>query len=192
MIVNDLLSIVDRLIQLTEYRTRQFRQVFEGLVEPAFADLLLVHGDYIRMFEETRRLLPSRSREGALMGQIADIKKPAEYLRQKRSEFEPVREKLRALARSMKDAELEPDVRHFINTVVDYFQQTLPSAGSVTVDLLARIEDLIQRSEASREVLDESWRLIDEHISALVDGHRQYWVAVCEAFAPLKVRSAKM
>jgi hypothetical protein len=44
----------------------------------------------------------------------------------------------------------------------------------------------------SREVLDEGWELIDEHISALVGGHRQYWVSVCDAFAPLKVRAAKM
>jgi hypothetical protein len=73
MVVNDLLSIIDRLIQLTEYRHRRFRLLFESLLEPAFAELLLVHGDYIRMFGETRRLLPNRSRGGLVAGQIADL-----------------------------------------------------------------------------------------------------------------------
>jgi hypothetical protein len=191
MIVSDLLSIIDRLIQLTEYRHRRFRLMFESLLEPVFAELLLVHGDYIRMFEETRRLLPSRSRQGPLASQIADLKKPAEYLRQKRTEFEPVREKLRALAKSMKDAELEPNVRRFIDEVVDYFHQWLPTTGSVSVDLLAKIEDSIRKGGVSSDELARSRELIDGHISALIDGHRKNWSSVCEAFAPLKVRSAK-
>jgi hypothetical protein len=192
MIVNDLLSIIDRLIQLTEYRHRRYRLLFESLVEPAFAELLLVHGDYIRMFEETRRLLPRRSRQGPLAGQIADLQKPAEYLGQKRTEFEPVREKLRALATCMKDVELDPDVKCFIDAVVDYFHQWLPKGGSVSADLLGMIEDSVRRGEMSSDEFDQSWEFIDGHISALIDGHKQHWSSVCETFAPLKVRFAKM
>ena len=193
MIVSDLLSIVDRLIQLTEYRHRRFRLLFESLLEPAFADLLLVHKDYIQMFEETRRLLPSRPPEGPLTRQIADLKKPAEYLRQKRTEFEPVRVKLRALAKSMKEAELDPDVRCFIDAVVGYFHRWLPRMGSVTIDLLAQIEDSIEKGEIlSSDELDQSWEFVDGHIAVLIDGHKQQWSSVCETFAPLKVRSARM
>jgi hypothetical protein len=36
--------------------------VFKEVMEPTFNDLLLVNGDYIKMFEETYRLLPRESR----------------------------------------------------------------------------------------------------------------------------------
>src|SRR4030095_3231402 len=56
--VTELIAIIDRLLKLKEYRERRFRTFFNEVLEPTFNDLLIVHRDYIEMFEETYRLLP--------------------------------------------------------------------------------------------------------------------------------------
>jgi hypothetical protein len=52
-------SAIDRLIQLVQYPKHRYRAAFDDLLKPAFDELMQVHSDYIQMFEETRRLLPS-------------------------------------------------------------------------------------------------------------------------------------
>jgi hypothetical protein len=121
---------------------------------------------------------------------ISQLKKPAEYLRQKRIEFEPVRRKLLALGTSMHREDLEPDVENFINALLSYFYQWLPEPGSASLDLLAVIEDSIEKGKTSTEELEEDWHSIDSYVSRLIERQRERWSHVCEAYAPLKVRAA--
>ena len=58
VIVSSLISILDRLIQLKEYRDRRLQELFTGLLEPTFNDLLQVHRDYLEVYEKIRRGLP--------------------------------------------------------------------------------------------------------------------------------------
>jgi hypothetical protein len=69
--ISDIRALLDRLIQLKNYRNRRYRTLFVDLLEPAFNDLLLVHKDYIQMFEETRRLLPIGLPEARSAGGIS-------------------------------------------------------------------------------------------------------------------------
>jgi hypothetical protein len=58
VIVSSLISILDRLIQLKDYRDRRLQELFTGLLEPTFNDLLQVHRDYLEVYEKIRRGLP--------------------------------------------------------------------------------------------------------------------------------------
>ena len=69
--ISDIRALLDRLIQLKNYRNRRYRTLFVDLLEPAFNDLLLVHKDYIQMFEETRRLRPIGLPEARSAGGIS-------------------------------------------------------------------------------------------------------------------------
>jgi len=111
-------------------------------------------------------------------------------LRSRRIEFKPVRQKLRTLAKSIHREHLEPDIATFIQALVAYFYEFLPQIGSASVDLLEKLERSIERGQTSQEDLLNEWRSIDTYISNSVERHREHWSQVCEAFAPLKVRSA--
>ena len=56
--ISILISILDRLIQLKEYRNRRLQELFTALLEPTFNDLLQVHRDYLEVYEKIRRGLP--------------------------------------------------------------------------------------------------------------------------------------
>jgi hypothetical protein len=181
--VSDILALLDRLTQLKDYRNRRYRTLFVDLLEPAFNDLLLVHKDYIQMFEETRRLLPIGLPEAtSALGYLTELKRPAEFLRSRRIEFEPVRQKLRTLAKSIDREHLEPDIAAFIQALVAYFYEFLPQIGSASVDLLERLERSIERGLTSQEDLLNEWRSIDtihQQLSrtaqgALVTGMRSF------------------
>ena len=190
--ITEFISLIDRLIQLIEYRNRRYRLLFDDFLQPAFDELLLVHKDYIQMFEKTYRLLPSGvpSKMGAAEF-ISQLKQPAEYLQERRIEFEPVREKLLALGKSMRRQTLEPDVKEFIDALVSYFYQWLPNSGSASTELLAAIEGAIKRGKTSEKELEDEWHFIENYIRNLIEKQRAHWSLVCEAFAPLKVRAAK-
>ncbi|WP_455205687.1 hypothetical protein [Kaarinaea lacus] len=86
------LEIIDRLIQLKQYRNQKLRTMFDELIDPIFNDLLLVHRDYVDLFEGTLNILPRGvpSSDNATK-YLASTEKAAEYLHNKRMKFEPVR-----------------------------------------------------------------------------------------------------
>jgi hypothetical protein len=54
-----LIRIIDRLIQLKEYRDSRLQELHEKIFQPTFEELMAVHRDYMKLFEETRQRLPS-------------------------------------------------------------------------------------------------------------------------------------
>lgn len=83
VIVSSLISILDRLIQLKEYRDRRLQELFTALLEPTFNDLLQVHRDYLEVYEKIRQGLPKIDGLSATLlqtkrGTIIRFKDPAE------------------------------------------------------------------------------------------------------------------
>jgi hypothetical protein len=95
-----LLRLIDRVIDLKKYRTERLHKTYQDVLDPLFKDLMSVHGNYIRMFEEVLEELEAipdpESEEGKK--RLLEI---AESLRKRRLEFEPVREKLAAITREL-------------------------------------------------------------------------------------------
>jgi hypothetical protein len=57
--IDALVSIADRLIQLKTYRDTRLKELHASLLEPLFDDLLLIHNDYMQLFDRTEQMLPS-------------------------------------------------------------------------------------------------------------------------------------
>jgi hypothetical protein len=191
--ISDLLNLVDRVIQLFEYRNKQFETLYEKLLKPTFDDLLLIHADYIKMFEETRKLLPSGLSDDTTdpLSYMSSLSRPAEFLRVKRRELEPVRRKLKVLAERLeKEENLDKDVRAYVESLVSYFMQSVPEQGTASVGLLNEIENLVSRGLSASQSLNDEWQSVDRQLHDLLSAHRNRYARLCESFAQLQIRAA--
>lgn len=98
--INTYLSIFDRIIKVVGIRGKRRSRLFSELWETTFSELLMVHRDYIEIFENLKNMLSKLEADNLDKNSEEYSNKVDEiinYLRQRRIEFEPVREKLIAL-----------------------------------------------------------------------------------------------
>lgn len=57
--IDALISIADRLIQLKTYGDSRLKELHASLLQPLFNELLLIHNDYMQLFDKTEKMLPS-------------------------------------------------------------------------------------------------------------------------------------
>ena len=139
IMVSELIAIVDRLLQLVQYRQNRMRTLFEKIVEPAFADMLLIHRDYIAAFEH-------------LIAEVLKRESPVqirEEIERRRIEFEPVRERVAALAHELNNVVLGQELDNFVRAVQAYFP-----TGELVSSLLDQDEPALTMKKLSRDCPD--------------------------------------
>lgn len=103
--IETIVNIIDRLVQLCHLQDERKRRVFSEIIEPTFNDLLRIHGDYMEMFTKAqttlRRLDPLYATvhhsepQGECLRKARDF---ADFLSERRQRFLAVRVKLRKIA----------------------------------------------------------------------------------------------
>jgi hypothetical protein len=175
--VEALLTVLDRLIQLIKGRIEGRRNVFDRVIEPTFNELLQIHGDYVQMFEEAQVFTAAGvTNEVELQRRIAAAK---QELQDRRREFEPVRRKVEAIAIELASHSLPEEERRFVDAVMRYLPSgdpALPHSASTT--LLQYLETAAPES-------------IDRVIAATIQRHRNAWSEVCTEYAKVRLLVAR-
>jgi hypothetical protein len=189
-----LLKLIDRLIQLRSYQAERLQKTFDDILGPTFEDLLEVHRDYVKMFEHVRGELPDPSEIDTPAGR-QKLKEVAEALRRRRLEFEPVRTELNGLIREIQGSRygaqrnlFSGEAQEFLDAVIAYFPEGYLKGtrdASRATALYAAIRsgaDSITTAQIQRDgsTLPE---LVDDTITDC----RQRWSVVCEKFAALRL-----
>ncbi len=186
-----LLKLIDRLIDLKKYRAERMDKTLHEILDPIFNDLMSVHSNYLRMFEEVQEKLaaiPDLTTEDGKK----KLREIAESLRRQRLEFEPVREKLAALTRELGGGLYGPALRidppeaqEFVASVVQYF----PS-GNITTRM-SRSSVLVTALRGAAEItaaqVEHYGQGLPELVTSTVNDCREKWSSVCDSYAKLKI-----
>jgi hypothetical protein len=194
--LNDFLSIIDRLIALKEYRNKRLQSVYQNLLEPIFNDLLLVHRDYIQMFEKVHEMIvggwKNEAEEISVDEFIERIRKAAEYLKARRLEFESVRVKLMTTIGELhgispntekRKPKLGSEADSFVDAVFFYFRSPYldhdfgreSTAGTLMLELLVDLGSQLPERITEEGFID---RAIEQAASP------RYGVINQEAYSP--------
>jgi hypothetical protein len=128
--IDAVLRIIDRLIQLRQYQSDRLKKQFEFIVQPIMEDLERIQSDYLQMFLEVRVLLADGR---------ATSKDAADLLDARRTLFEPVRQKLMAGFPELDASGFSPPLQKFGKAVLNFFPLgDLYTAGGTSATTLIR------------------------------------------------------
>lgn len=190
-----LLRLIDRLIDLKKYRNERLLRIFHEILEPTFNELLAVHSDYIAMFTDFAAMLPNENMPPEQ--RTAALAQAANFLRRKRIEFEPVRTKIESFVKEIlggrfgKQHEfLTPEADAFLRALVDYFPTgylTTPSAESRATTLYGAIRAGSVDIERKDVAAPGSKILLSELVDATIHDSKESWKHASDTFAHLKL-----
>jgi hypothetical protein len=179
--VQETVSIIDKLIALLERRERRQKAVFTELISPMFDELLFVHKDYIAMFHAVLHRLETPCN-------IEDLVKLLIGLRR---ELEPLRGKLSALANRLEAEEDDSDEFKFAACVVYYFTEH----GSFNTGTASRglIQELGNVGVSwSKTLAGSDLARVETTVHDCINRLRSTWSTICIGYADLKLASTRI
>jgi hypothetical protein len=182
--VDMLLKALDRIIDLLRIREKRMQKRFDQIWKPTYNDLLLVHADYYSMFQTVYSLIAQGSneeKEGGSSWRWEAI----QYIKKKRVEFAPIRQKLTALEFKKDERLVElwtEEERHFLAQVTHYIRikslQDDEFHKTRSADLLVDLEQRLDGA-VGKIVLE----VLEERITRLGED----WIDVSRSFNALQV-----
>ena len=108
MLIDIIDKLIDRIIQLAEWKKQSRKNLFNDFINPIFIEFEVVHNDYLDSFRHYRSLLRSSS---VSLDSVCDTIKEDNIFTENR------RNRLKELANAGNDATI---TRPFINSIIQY------------------------------------------------------------------------
>ncbi len=174
---------VDLILSLKSEKKTARKEMFEQVFKPMFEDFILVHSDYMDMFEGVDALLNKNdvhTKTSFRSGKAdpEDIQSSIVLLRENRKKLEPLRARLHGSYDKDQFLKLPPEEQKFIWAVVEYF----PS-GNLRKHMSGGLS-LIRDLESAREHRDFDIR---NAVGDVIDSQKRRWENVCRSYARLRL-----
>jgi hypothetical protein len=114
--VDGIVKILDRIIDLLDRRAKSRRDSFNDFIEPTYSELTLIHGDYLAALRELLGMASNANHNGTELKQKIDLR---------REGFVALRSKVSALAVAIKGSKADEYVLSFAEKIEDYFSNAL-------------------------------------------------------------------
>ena len=196
-VLKSLVDVTDRIITWVDYRNSKANQRFAQLLEPIFNDLLVIHNDYLVMFNKVLSMLPAAEEETRLTPKEVDQAiEAASWLAENRLKFVTLREKMRAVANAATQVSLPKHENDFVAAMADYFSELSLFSGNSTPSnrLKEGLEQFVKEAksaDASQELLIHFARKIRWSIERILSEQDRHWKNIRNKFAALKVAVAQ-
>lgn len=183
-IFESVVKVVDRLTDLLKYRQGRRKELFTNVIEPLFNDLMVMHADYMKMFDDCwHQLLDNK----------VPLRQIAETLRQRRQVYEGLRIKSRSITDGLADADLEPEIKSFLKAAAYHIPDgelgpvmSTPS-GMVLSRLYGASDSLIDTPHSANDSPNGDRKAVLDLVIATANHIRQRWGWICEEYVRVKV-----
>jgi hypothetical protein len=192
--IDTLIQVLDRLIQLLRVRGKRRVRRFQEIWEPTFRELREVHGDYLAMFQTCKQDLVRIMRSESDVPRVRGLEEIANELRRRRLEFEPVRRQLIALINHTQNLDLDDVTREFLEAILWYFptgaDRRVPTWAAETLARLEALTMSVENEEGAESLLSPSIDSVLGYLSGTMRHQREAWERVAAAYAVLQTQNA--
>ena len=191
--IDGLVQVLDRMMQLLTVRSKRRRRLFEAVWEPTFTQLRAVHGDYLGMFEACSSQL-AELEEAKPGDAVPRLERITRELRSRRLEFEPARRQLLALIDHSQRLDLDREAAAFVEAVLWYFptgtNRSLPTSASETLGRLQGLIESVDLGSNADRLEHGSLRDLADYVHGAIRHQRTAWDHVCDTYAQLQSKDA--
>jgi hypothetical protein len=186
-VLDALVKIIDRLIELAKYREERFRRIFDKLIEPTYEDLKIIHSDYLEMFQTVYDLLPTEEANSAAEYTMR-MHKAKHFLIEKRRKFAPDRVRFEATASALwrKHDAVSNIVWPFIFATLHYLVSNNRSLG---FDETGKAKKRATRSAGVLDSIEDEERDVKSFVSREIEDLGKRWEEISRIYAELRVRA---
>jgi hypothetical protein len=191
LVFDSALKIVDKLTDLLKFRHEQRREFFTAVLDPLFADLSVVHANYLKMFQECG---------SKLRDDTVPLREIGRELAQQRVECEALRIKVQSFIEELNfSKKLAGPYREFLKSVafsVPDGRLTRVYVGSFATGIVRMLQDasgaefaqLLSGGKEESATQHERAALL-QSVDATSDFVKSQWAKTCQKFAAAQVFS---
>lgn len=186
VVLGSVVKVIDRFTDLLKYRRLKRQEFFKTVIEPLFDDLMLMHTDYIKMFDDCR---------AQLLDNTVPLREIAEALRQRRVVYESLRIKARAISEGLEQAEMDEEVKNFLRAAAYHLPdgELGPVPSTYASLVLSRIYSVAGGLTDARQKPGDSPGGDRKEVLNLVistsEHIRTRWAWICEEYVRVKLWS---